>query len=798
MNKLKTIILSVFIPCVLQAQSLPYELSGQAVTIHTNTGNLTLEVFNSSTIRVTKYPTSAAPAKTSLAVVATPEKTAFNVSTDRQEVRLSTSAVKLKIKLSNGLITFYDLGGKLLLTESPTDLMFKPILDAGLKTFAVKQRFSPGKLEALYGLGQFQDGIMNYRGHTVTLKNSNRFVVNPFLLSTKGYGILWDNYSKTIFKDDQQGMYFDSEIGDLVDYYFVYGKTPDGVIAGYRNLTGQAPMYGKWAFGFWQSRERYTHENDLLEVAQKYRALKIPIDNIVQDWQYWGTDNHDWNSTEFSKLTFPDPAAWIDKLHHNNIHLMISVWPSFGPRTTIYKEFDKKGFLYPFKSWPEDGEVKVYDAFNPAARDIYWEHMNKNIFSKGVDAWWLDAVEPEQSDTKAADSAKTFLGSFKRFGNAFSLQTNKGVYEHQRKQNSDKRVFILTRSAFSGQQRYASSTWSGDIDGNWDVFRKQISAGLNFSMAGIPYWTTDIGGFFTFKDYPLGNADPAYQELYVRWFQFGAFCPLFRSHGTNTHREIYQFGSKGDWAFDAQADFLRLRYQLMPYIYSLSRKVTADSYTMMRGLPMDFPADTNVYKINNQYMFGPSLLINPVTVPLYSKTPVIKGKKGSVDFSRTKTVRLYLPEGTWYNFWNGQKITGGHYISCEAPISKLPLFVKAGSVIPIGPDVQFAAENNSKPITIRIYPGKDGDFELYEDENDNYNYEKGKFSTIKFRWNDQVKTLTIDKRAGAYPGMVKDRIFQIELVSKNSGTGINTSDKAAKKINYDGSHLVVRLNQGLK
>lgn len=796
MNKLKIVIsiLFVFAFYHLQAQSVPFERSGQAVVIHTHSGNLTLEVFNPNTIRVTKYPTSSPPEKTSLSVIASPEKTDFKVSALNEEVVLSTTAVKLKIDLNSAAITYYDLNGKVLLKEAHTDMMFKPVVDGGLKTFAIKQQFSPDKVEALYGLGQFQDGTMNYRGHTVTLKNTNRYVANPFLLSTKGYGILWDNYSKTIFKDDQKGMYFDSEIGDLVDYYFVYGKTPDGVIAGYRNLTGQAPMYGKWAFGFWQSRERYINENDLLQVAEKYRALNIPIDNIVQDWQYWGTDNHDWNSTEFSNLTFPDPAMLVEKLHRNNIHLMISVWPSFGQRTTIYKELEKKGFLYPFKSWPEDGGVKVYDAFNPKARDLYWEYMNKNIFSKGVDAWWLDAVEPEQSDTKAADSAKTFLGSFKRFGNAFSLQTNKGVYEHQRKETSDKRVFILTRSAFSGQQRYASSTWSGDIDGNWDVFRKQISAGLNFSMAGIPYWTTDIGGFFTSKDYPLGNADPAYQELYVRWFQFGAFCPLFRSHGTNTPREIYQFGSKGDWAFDVQADFLRLRYQLMPYIYSLSRKVTANAYTIMRGLPMDFPADTNVYKINNQYMFGPSLLVNPVTAPLYSKAPAVKGGKSSMDFSVTKNVKLYLPKGIWYNFWTGEKITGGQHISCQAPISQLPLFVKAGSIIPIGPDVQFAAENNTKPITLRIYPGKDADFELYEDENDNYNYEKGMFSTIKFHWNDKEKTLTIDKREGAYPGMLANRLFQMELISKNSGTGIKTSNTAIKKINYSGSRVLVHAN----
>jgi alpha-D-xyloside xylohydrolase len=793
--KLKILAPIIFFSGFVFAQSSNYRIAGQSVSIKTSYGKLDLQIFSPHIIRVIKSDASLQASKKSLSVIMPPGNVPFKVSESGKTVTVSTARLRLKINLNTGLVAFYDLKDKLLLSETKTDTLFKPVLDNGLKTFQVKQQFGLDNAEGLYGLGQYQDGVMNYRGHTITLKNTNRFVVNPFLVSTKGYGILWDNYSKTTFTDNVNGAGFNSDIGDVIDYYFVYGQTADGTIGGYRQLTGQSPMYGKWVFGFWQSRERYRDQAEILAVADKYRSLKIPIDNIVLDWQYWGADESDWNSTQFSAKTFPDPALMIKKLHENNVHLMISVWPSFGQNTGVYKALDKAGHLYPFKTWPDKGGVKVYDAFDPNARDIYWDHMNANLFSKGIDAWWLDATEPEQSDSKSADSARTYLGSFKRFGNAFPLESNKGVYEHQRHTTSAKRVFILTRSAFSGQQRYGSSTWSGDINGNWDVFRKQIAGGLNFCMSGIPYWTTDIGGFFTSPDYPLGNTDPGYQELYVRWFQFGVFCPLFRSHGTNTTREIYQFGEKGYWAFDTQADFIKLRYRLLPYIYSLSRKVTADNYTLMRGLPMDFPGDTSVYKINNEYMLGPSLLVSPVTEPLYTKATA-KGEKATTDFSTVKSVEVYLPRGQWYNFWNSDRVEGGKNVSTKAPINQMPVYVRAGSIIPMGPDVQFAAEKSNKPVTITIYPGADANFDLYEDENDNYNYEQGKFSTISFHWNDKTKLLTIGKRKGAYPGMALKREFEIEVVSKENGKGISSNSTSGKKLTYGGAAVTVLINTG--
>ena len=526
---------------------------------------------------------------------------------------------------------------------------------------------------------------------------------------------------------------------------------------------------------------------------KKYRALRVPLDNIVQDWQYWGTDNHYWNSTEFGNPNFPHPQAMVDAVHALNAHLMISVWPSFGDKTAIFKDLNQAGLLYDFKNWPTDGGVRVYDAFSPKARDILWGYMDKNLFSLGMDAWWLDASEPEQFDREGKmDSTQTALGTYRRVRNAFPLQHNKGVFEHQRAASSAKRVFILTRSAFAGQQRYGAATWSGDIQGSWEVLRKQISGGLNFSLAGIPYWTTDIGGFFTSKTYPLGVADPAFQELYVRWFQFGAFSPLFRSHGTDTPREIYQFGNKGDWAFDAQVKFVDLRYRLLPYIYSLSSKVTRQGYTLMRGLPMDFNADPKVFSIDNQFMFGPSVLVSPVTTAQYSTKGADATKKGSTDFSTIKSQSLYLPQSAgWYDFWTGEKLTGGQTISRPTPIDVMPLHIRAGAILPLGPLVQYAAEKFTAPLELRVYPGANAEFTLYEDENDSYNYEKGAFATIPLRWNEKTQQLSIGKRTGTFPGMAATRSFHVVFVKGTHGAGLGTTAKVDRVVQYNGSALTV-------
>jgi alpha-D-xyloside xylohydrolase len=755
--------------------------------------NLIVSMYSPRIVRVVKFPVGdRQPVRHSLAVVLAPGGSMLYRRENQDEYILSTSEMKLTVNKQTGAIRFFDTDGSVLLCESPDRPVFAPVAGINGKSYRVGQQFRLSASEAIYGLGQDQRGIINFRSHTVLLQQRNMYAANPFLLSSKGYGLLWDNYSVTTFTDNAGGASFASEAGDCIDYYFVKGGSADGTIAAYRKLTGPAPMYGKWAFGLWQSRERYQSEDEIAGVVEKYRALQVPLDNIVQDWRYWGMDESVWNSTEFGNPQFPDPKGMIDKIHGNHAHIMISVWPSFGDSTAIYKELNANGLLYDFRTWPNSEHVKVYDAFSPEARDIYWKHMNKNLFSIGVDAWWLDATEPEQGDRRGKiDSTQTALGSFKQYANAFPLETNRGVYEHQRKTNENKRVFILTRSAFAGQQHYGASTWSGDIDGNWQVFRNQIAGGINFCLAGIPYWTTDIGGFWVQPDvYPNGVADTAYQELYVRWFQFGAFSPLFRSHGTSTPREIYQFGQRGYWAYDVQEKYINLRYRLLPYIYSQAWRVTSEGASMMRGLVMDFPADTVALNVAGEYMFGPSLLVTPVTEPLYTTRD---GKFGKSDFSAIRSTQVYLPAShSWVDFWTGERYTGGKAISKQTPVDILPLFVRAGSIIPLGPAMQYATEKNEDPLELRVYTGADADFSLYEDENDNYNYEKGIYALIPVHWNEKSKTLTIGSRKGGFPGMLQKRTFRIVFVRPGHGVADKLTVRPDEIVEYTGSGMSVR------
>lgn len=753
--------------------------------------NIKIETYGQRIIRVIKSPVNEQLNKKSLSVILPQGGVGLKNKETQNQFILTTPKLKIVINKRTGIVSFFDLSNRLLLDELANESAFVPTSDVNGKSYKVKQQFKLEKTEAVYGLGQDQRGIINFRNHSVLLKQRNTLVANPFLLSSKGYGVLWDNYSVTTFTDNSNGALFESEIGDCIDYYFVYGESADGTIAAYRDLTGASPMYGKWAFGLWQCRERYVSSDEIVGVVEKYRSLKIPLDNIVQDWRYWGMEECLWNSTEFGNQAFVDPKGMIDKIHKNNAHIMISVWPTFGENTAIYKELKKNNMLYDFPTWSNDENIKVYDAFNPKARDIYWKYMNKNLFSIGMDAWWLDATEPEQIGGQSkVDSTQTALGSFKRFANAFPLQTNKGVYENQRKTSSDKRVFILTRSAFTGQQHYGASTWSGDIEGRWDVLHNQISGGINFSLSGIPYWTTDIGGFGLSKElYPHGNADTTYQELYVRWFQFGAFCPLFRSHGSSTPREIYQFGKKGYWAYDVQEKFINLRYRLLPYIYSQAWSVTSKGASMMRGLVMDFPNDTTALNIDNQYMFGKSILVTPVTEPQYTE---MKGEFGKSDFNTIKSTNVYLPESqTWFDFWTGEKISGGRMISKQTPIDIMPLYVKAGSIIPMGPLMQYATEKKADPIELRIYTGANADFVLYEDENDNYNYEKRIYSLIPIRWNEKTKTLTIEKRQGKFQGMLHERTFNIVFVSQNHGVSLDDTKNDIVKVKYSGEKEII-------
>ena len=796
---------------ILFAQNYQKTSSGIKTTV--NAVDIEVQFFAPAVARVIKSPEGVAYEKQSLSVIAKPEKVSFKADIQDNKIVLNTSELSVSVDTGTGIVSYFSKDGKSLLAEK-SGMQFIDFDDAGTKTYQVYQPFVLDKEEAIYGLGQLQNGKMIQRNMTKNLIQGNVEDVSPFFQSTKGYGVFWDNYSPTLFTDNEVETSFRSEVGDCVDYYFMYGKNADGVIAQVRSLTGQAPMFPLWTYGYWQSKERYKSQKEVVDVVRKYRELGIPLDGIIQDWQYWG-HNYLWNAMDFQNPTFNNPQKMIEDVHAMNAHMAISIWSSFGPMTKPYRELDKKGMLFNFTTWPQSGleswspnmeypsGVRVYDAYNPEARDIYWKYLNDGIFKLGMDAWWMDSTEPDHLDWKPEDmDTKTYLGSFRKVRNAYPLMTVGGVYDHQRAVTSDKRVFILTRSGFLGQQRYGVNVWSGDVASTWESFRNQIPAGLNFSLCGIPHWNSDIGGFFAGHYNKSWNDDsasknPLYQELYVRWLQFGTFNPMMRSHGTDVYREIYKFGKKGEPVYDAIEKMIGLRYSLLPYIYSTSWEVSNRQSSFMRALMMDFVDDRKVWDINDEYMFGKSLLVAPIAHAQYTPEAVVKvseeegwnrdGAKKTktdvaVDFMETKSTNIYLPAGTlWYDFWTNEKHEGGKEITKETTLDVIPLYVKAGSIIPVGPQVQYATEKPWDHLELKVYAGANGNFILYEDEFDNYNYEKGAYTEIPISWNNASRKLTIGARKGAYEGMLKNRKFTVTL-----------QDGTQKNVDYNGKAISVR------
>ena len=740
----------------------------------TDEGVTELVFFTPTTVRVMKYPGEQAPDKQSLSVIKAPEQVQVRMKEKGGVVTLSTAALTVTLNVADNSLTFADKEGKRLLAEKPQSCSMTPMNDAGRHSYHVAQTFLLDADEAVYGLGQHQQGLFNQRGHEVHLEQVNMEIAIPIMHSVKGYALFWDNYSITDFKDNAEGTTFASQVGDLCDYYFIYGNgTADGVIAGIRDLTGEAPMSPLWTLGFQQSRERYMSQDELVGVVRKYRELQVPLDGIIQDWQYWGGDNHWWNAVEFLNPGFPEPARMMQEVHALNAHGVISIWPSFGPNSNIHKELKEKNLLLAHSTFPQGFGVKVYDAYNPEARDVFWKYIRQNIYDIGMDGYWLDATEPEHQPIRPEDyDCQTYLGSFREVRNAFPIVSVGGVYDNQRKLTDDKRVFILTRSAFAGQQRYGAHCWSGDVVADWQVLNDQIPAGLNFSLCGIPYWNTDIGGFWTWQHFPDGYKDPAYQKLYVRWMQFATFTGMMRSHGTNTPREIFNFGERGYWAFDAQEKFINLRYRLIPYIYSMNWAVTSQAYTPMRALFMDYPQDKQVWNLDDEFLFGPSFLVAPVTTPQDERS-------------------VYLPAGQWIDFWTGETVQGGATFTREAPVDLIPLYVKAGSVVPVGPTVQYAAEKPWDALQIRVYPGANGEFTLYEDAGDGYAYEQGAYSTIRMTWDDARRQLTVHPRQGTFPGMLQERTFRV-VVDGDSALGLD-NESADAEVTYTGNEVKVNL-----
>lgn len=873
----------------------------------------------------------------------------FRVEEKADRIILSTDSLDVTIQRATGEIAFLNKRGEIILQENKGGgKRLTPIEVEGVKGYTVHQLFESPDDEAFYGLGQHQADDFNYKGKNESLFQYNTKVSVPFVVSSKHYGILWDNYSLTKFgdvrdyadidqfklfdnegmeggltavyakKDDpsrtivrqeskldyqflsllhnfppdfdlnhakvvwsgeleapETGLYrfflhyagytkvflndepvveerwrtawnpnsykFDhylqkgervplriewepdgdvsyialkalspvtaeeqnklslwSEMGNGIDYYFVAGNNMDEVIGGYRTLTGKAQIMPKWAMGFWQSRERYRTQDELLETLAEFRKRNIPIDNIVQDWSYW--PEPEWGSHKFDTSRFPDPKGMVDKVHELNARIMISVWPKFYLGTDHYKEFDKNGWIYQqavkdsIRDWIGQGYIgSFYDAYAEGARDLFWKQLDENLYSLGIDAWWMDASEPNiQDNTDIAYRKKlagpTALGPSTKYFNAYALVNAEGIYEGQRGVNPDERVFLLTRSGFTGIQRYSTAIWSGDIGTRWEDMKAQISAGLNFALSGIPYWTMDIGGFCVEKRYEqaqriynatgVENEDlKEWRELNTRWTQFGAFVPLFRSHGQYPYREIFHIAPEGHPAYQSMLYYNKLRYRLMPYVYSMAGMTHFNDYTLMRALVMDFGADPAVNHVGDQYMFGPALMVCPVYT-----------------YQATRR-EVYFPAHTgWYDFYTGAFIEGGQRMSVEAPYSRMPLFVKEGAIIPFGPEMQYSDEKKPEQITLYLFAGKDGTFTLYEDEGVNYNYEKGAYATIGFRYHDTSRTLEIGEREGSFEGMLQERTFRVVLVDKNRPQGVNPDAKGIEVV-YTGNAQQITLGE---
>ncbi|MEQ1800129.1 MAG: TIM-barrel domain-containing protein, partial [Lacibacter sp.] len=620
------------------------------------------------------------------------------------------------------------------------------------------------------------------------MKSGEKVPVRIEWIPEGGESYLSLKWQEPLSKEQQNSFSFSSEAGQQIDYYFIHGNSMDEVISGYRTLTGKAPIVPKWALGFWQSRERYKTQNEILSTVDEFRKRKIPIDNIVLDWSYWKEAG--WGSQDFDEARFPSPDSMIDVLHKKyNTQIMISVWPKFYEGISAYNEFDKKGWLYKKniadrqKDWIGKGYISTfYDAFNENARKGFWDLINKKIYSKGIDAWWMDASEPDilsnvDPEKRKLQMSPTALGSAAEYLNAYPLQNAKGIYEGQRSTDPNKRVFLLTRSGFAGSQRYAAVIWSGDIGSTWKDMKNQISAGANFSMSGLPYWTMDAGGFVVPLKFEEPNAEnmEEWRELMTRWSQFGSFVPIFRSHGQFPFREIFNTAPEEHAAYKSFLYYDHLRYRLMPYIYSVAGAAYHNDYTIMRGLAMDFANDSEVLNIDDQYMFGPSLLINPVYE--YKK----------------RQRELYLPKcAGWYDLYTGKWYAGGQKINAEAPYEKMPVFVKAGSIIPFGPALQYTNEKPADTIMLNIYAGANASFDLYEDEGTNYNYEKGAFSIIHISYNESTKTVEIGNRKGVFNGMLQKRVFTINIISPNNKNSLqfNTSKKL---FFYDGKKTVIKI-----
>jgi alpha-D-xyloside xylohydrolase len=740
---------------------LSWKRAEESLLITTSGGLLKLTPFLNKTLQI-QYGSLSGVQNKSFAVTRKPDPIVFNIKEDSQNLILSTTEYSVSISKQSSQICFFDRTGKLILQESP---------EGGRQSLAhdsvvVADVFKIGQQEAIYGLGQFRNGSMNLRGKRRELTQMNTQAAVPVLLSTAGWGLFWDNPSKTSFDDNERSMTLKSDYGNTLSYFVFLGDDLDDLVSQYRKLTGTAPMLPRWALGYHQSRNKYATQDEVAGVAERMRGEKIPYNSIFIDYYYWG--KYGTGSHHIDESLFPDFKKMINEVHQkDHAKVVITVWPAFKPGTPNYQEMNANHYLL-------DGvgalDGVVYDAFNPGAAALYWKQIAAQLIPQGIDGWFLDGPEPDNYTSFLRST--TFAGPASQVRNLFPLVHSTTFYNGLLAVHPNQRPYILTRCAWASQQKNGTAIWSGDIGSSFSELQKQIPAGLNFVATGIPYWTTDIGG------YSGGDPkDPAYREVYTRWWQYGAFCPIFRSHGrrypenTKGPNELWAFGSVVQQICTAYDD---LRYRLLPYIYTLSGRVTQEHYTPMRLLAFDFPKDKSVWDIKDEFMYGPCFLVNPVTVA------------GAV------TRNVYLPQGTkWVDFWTGQIKDGGQTLSVPAPLNQIPIFVKCGSIIPFGPQQQYVDEKKEDPIELRVYTGADGVFELYEDDGQTFDYQQGAFSKIRFKWDESSATLSISARKGNFAGMLKNRRFHIVWVKPRQGTGIEAA-QANLEVNYDGKALIAR------
>ena len=787
--KLTLIALALMILTVsVKASVVSFKKDNDGITCTLDKGLMKVKVCLDNTIEV-KYTTLPAFLDKPSLVITNEWKTTpgFTVTDNPKEIVITTSKLKVVVNRQSNSVTYTDLNGNTILAED--DSQGKTMAEAtvaGIDCYTCTSQFKSPTDEALYGLGCHPEDSLsiNYKGRNQDLAIKYMTGAIPVMLSTKGYGLFWDNYSASNFFGAEAAntkYKYVSESGNMVDYYFIYGPDFDTVIASFRNASGNAPMFPKWAFGLFQSQDRYKSQAEVLSVKDKYRNNKIPVDCIVQDWFYWEPNLI--GSHVMWPERYPNPKAMVDELHKANIHAMISIWPVMAKGTKTYDQMAHSGGMTDIL-WDNvmthtfDG---YYDAHSVQARDLYWKQAKDSLIGRyDWDAWWVDQCEPDNGILMDARRKSNFaIGRGIDYFNTYSLMHSEGLYTHWRKDIPNKRAFFLIRQSFAGEQRNAATLWSSDISCTWAAYKNQVPQGINSCASGIPFWTSDIGGYHFHWNAPDWSA-PINRELFTRWFQFGTFSPVFRIHGKG-ERAIFS----DNWDAPTKAILLKydnLRYRLLPYIYSLSWKVTSEGYTIMRSLGFDFRNDEGIKNIPDQYMFGPSILVNPVTARMYS-LPNAKNIK--------KVRKVYLPKTTgWYDFWTGKLIPGGQTIDAAAPIETLPLYIKAGSIVPMGPYLQYATEKVADPIELRVYTGANADFVLYEDENDTYNYEQGKFATIAMNWNEADKTLTIKDRKGEFAGMLKDRTFRVVWVNAKNGIGIEPA-KLAETVSYSGKEIKI-------